>query len=125
MNQKEKKLYKLALEQLSDEMISDVYRGRVNSPYCGHCHHATIALYNLLGGKQAGYRVRKAIDEIEIKHYWIESKTGEIIDPTREQYTDLGRKLPYSKKISRGVSYRTSNAAEQIIENVLQILKKG
>ncbi len=100
-------------------MVSPDYRGKVDNQYCGHCHHATIAMYNLLGGKSKGYRVRKAIDELQIQHYWLESPTGEILDPTVEQYTNLGRTVPYTDQVSRGISYRKSNSAKKIISNVL------
>lgn len=75
-------------------------------------------MYALLDGKRNGYKVRKAIDECQIKHYWLESPTGEIIDPTAEQYTDLGRPLPYENQVIRGVSYLKSNHAKTIILNV-------
>jgi hypothetical protein len=41
-------------------------------------------MYYLLDGKEKGYKVRKAIDELKIKHYWLETSSGEIIDPTIE-----------------------------------------
>ena len=114
----EQKVFDLVRSELKPEDIPEGYRGTVNSAYCGHCHHATIALYFLLGGKGRGYKVRKAIDELQIKHYWLESPSGEIIDPTSEQYTDLGRDLPYSKMVSKGVSYLKSNVAKRIIATV-------
>lgn len=105
-------------KELKDKYVPKEYKEIANSPYCGHCHHATIALYNLLGGKEKGYKVRKAIDELEIKHYWLENEKGEKIDPTMEQYTDLNRTLPYDKKVTKGVSYRKTKAANEIIKNV-------
>jgi len=77
--------------------VPEQYRNLVNSWYCGHCHHATVAMYYLLGGKEKKYKIRKAIDELEITHYWLETVEGEIIGPTAEQYTELGRELPYRK----------------------------
>lgn len=75
-------------------------------------------MYVLLGGKEKGYKVRKAVDELEIKHYWLESPTGEDIDPTAEQYTDLNRPLPYNNRVVRGVSHLRSNSAKAIIASV-------
>lgn len=118
MNNTEKKIYDLVRAELKDGMVPEEYRGKVDSQYCGHCHHATIAMYNLLGGKDNGYKVRKAVDELGIKHYWLETLTGEIIDPTAEQYTDLNRNPPYEKKVAKGVSYRKTRAAIEIIENI-------
>ena len=111
----EQLVFDLVKSELRPELVPLEYRGRVESEYCGHCHHATIAMYVLLNGKENGYKVRKAIDELQIKHYWLESPSGEIIDPTAEQYTSLGRSLPYDKRVNRGVSYLQSNSAKAII----------
>jgi len=118
MTPMEQRIYDLVRQELKPEMVPPEYRGKVESEFCGHCHHATIAMYNLLGGKDDGYKVRKAIDELRIKHYWLESPTGETLDPTAEQYTALGRDLPYSNKVSKGVSHLKSNHAKKIIANV-------
>ena len=118
MNATEQKIFDLVRAELNDSFVSEEYRGKVNSPFCGHCHHATIAMYYLLGGKDTGYKVRKAVDDLQIKHYWLETKDGEIIDPTAEQYTDLSRKLPYDNKVTRGVSHQKSKAAISIISAV-------
>ena len=86
MNLEEKRIYDLVRAELKDEFVPEEYKGIINSWFCGHCHHATISIYCLLGGKEKGYKVRKAIDELEIKHYCLETNSGEIIDPTAEQY---------------------------------------
>jgi len=125
MNEREQQIFDLVRSHLNEEFIGDEYRGRVDSPFCGHCHHATVAMYDILGGKTNGYKIRKAVDELEIKHYWLESPTGEIIDPTAEQYTDLDRQSPYDKSVGAGVSYRKTIAAKTIIENVHRDLNSG
>ena len=125
MNEQEKKIFELVRGELSDEFVSEEYRGKVNSRYCGHCHHATLAMYNLLGGKDSGYKVRKASDELEIKHYWLENSKGEVIDPTVEQYSDLGRNPPYENRVNKGVSYRRTTATNVIIKRVSEKLQKG
>lgn len=122
MTPHEERIYHLVRAQLKPEMVDKCFRDLGIHNYCGHCHHATIALYNLLGGKHAGYKVNKAIDEQGIKHYWLTSPTGENIDPTVEQYTDLGRCLPYLNSIKTGISYRISNNARMIMDNIKVIL---
>jgi len=97
LNTEEKTIFVLVRSELRDEYVPEQYRNLVNSWYCGHCHHATVAMYYLLGGKEKKYKIRKAIDELEITHYWLETVEGEIIGPTAEQYTELGRELPYRK----------------------------
>ena len=118
MSPHEQCVFDLVRSELRPEFVPSEYRGRVNSKYCGHCHHATIAMYFLLDGKKNGYKVRKAIDELMIKHYWLESPDGEIINPTAEQYTDLHRPLPYNARVTNGVSHLKSKPAMAIIENV-------
>jgi len=96
-------------------MVPKSYQGLVNSRFCGHCHHASLAMYNLLGGKDKGYKLQKAIDEKGIIHYWLLNESNEIIDPTVEQYTTLNRPLPYSNirdnraQLSKNERYRKNN----------------
>lgn len=123
MTLQEQRVYDLIRSELKPEFVPPEYRGLVDSEYCGHCHHATIAMYHLLGGKGSGYKVRKAVDELEIKHYWLESPSGEVIDPTAEQYTQLGRPLPYSNRVKKGVSHLKSKAAKAIILEVQRQLQ--
>lgn len=125
MTPEEQCIFDLVRLELTPEMVPPEYQGKVNSEYCGHCHHATIAMYVLLDGKNKGYRVRKATDELRIKHYWLESPTGQILDPTAEQYTSLGRQLPYANQVSRGISHLRSNHAKAIISNVQRKLQQG
>jgi len=114
----ELRVFDLVRLELKPDMVPPEYRGKVASKYCGHCHHATIAMYFLLGGKDKGYKVCKAIDELDIKHYWLERSDGEIIDPTGEQYTELNRPPPYKARVKNGVSHFKSKSAEIIIKNV-------
>ncbi|UYA60797.1 hypothetical protein NAL19_2692 [Pectobacterium sp. F1-1] len=123
MTPEEKRIFDLVRSELRPDFVPPEYRGIVDSMYCGHCHHATIAMYNLLGGKASGYKVRKAIDELQIKHYWLESPAGETIDPTAEQYTDLRRPFPYANRVSQGISHLKSKAAVEIIANVQRKLQ--
>lgn len=118
MTPQEKLIFDLVRSELQPEMVPPEYQGKVASEYCGHCHHATIAMYVLLDGKSKGYKVRKAIDELQIKHYWLESPSGEILDPTSEQYTSLGRPTPYGNRVTQGISHLRSNNAKAIIANV-------
>ena len=124
MSPHEQRILDLVRLELRPDFVPPEYRNIVNSPYCGHCHHASLAMYFLLGGKQSGYKMCKAIDELEVKHYWLEGSDGEIIDPTAEQYTDLNRPLPYNAKVSTGVSYRKTKVTQTIINNVQAMLRQ-
>ena len=124
MNLTEQKYYDLVREELTDELLKPEYKDRkVNHKYYGHCFQATHALYHLLGEKEKGYRIRKANDEKGITHYWLETSDGEIIDPTVEQYTDLGRPLPYDSKKDNKASYRPPKEAKIIYERVEEKLE--
>jgi len=125
MDTEEKHIYDLVREELKDEMIPISYRGLIDSKYCGHCHHASLAMYNLLGGKSSGYKLKTATDELGIKHYWLVNSEGEIIDPTVEQYTDLDRNPPYDKIVSNRSSHRKTKATILIIENVTKKLQSS
>ena len=125
MNKTEQTIFNLVRAELSDKLIPQSYKGLVDSKFCGHCHHASLAVYNLLGGKEEGYKLRKAIDEKGIIHYWVVSPDGEIIDPTAEQYTELNRPLPYSNVIDNRASYRKTKATKLIIANVKSKLDKN
>jgi len=118
MNKTEKIIFDLVREELTDDMIPESYQDLVDSRFCGHCHHASLAMYSLLGGKDKGYKLQKSIDEKDIIHYWIVNKNNEIIDPTEEQYTTLNRPLPYGNKKDNRASYRKTNATNKIIINV-------
>jgi hypothetical protein len=114
----ERQIFNLVRAELSDELIPSLYKNVLNHRMCGHCHHASLAMYNLLGGKEAGYKLQKATDEKDIIHYWLLSPTGEIIDSTIEQYTELNRPIPYSRKIDNRASYRKTASTNHIISVV-------
>ncbi len=123
MTQKEKKYYDLVRSELTNNLLKKEYKDRkVNHKYYGHCFHATHALYHLLEGKKNGYKIRKAIDELGVIHYWLESPKGEIIDPTKEQYTELCRKFPYNNKKDNRASYREPGESKIIRERVMKKL---
>jgi len=118
MNKFEKLVLNLVRKELTEDLIPKEYLGLVDSIYCGHCHHASLAMYNLLGGNVKGYKLQKAVDEKQIIHYWLINSNSEIIDPTVEQYTDLNRPLPYDKLKNNKASYRKTKATKLIIKNV-------
>jgi hypothetical protein len=125
MNGFEQKIFRLVRDELTDDLIPKSYKDLVDSRFCGHCHHASLAMYNLLDGKDNGYMLQKATDEKGIIHYWIKKSNGGIIDPTAEQYTDLNRPLPYNNLENNKASYRKTNATIEIINNVKAKLQAG
>ena len=103
-------------------MIPESYKGFIEHPMFGHCHHASLAMYILLGGKAAGYKLQRAVGDDSVIHYWLLSPSKEIIDPTSEQYTELGRALPYSNKKDDRASFRRTRSTLRVVDYVTQRL---
>lgn len=61
----------------------------------------------------------RARDEDGVVHWWLEDEKGAILDPTAEQYTDLGKTPPYSKGrrggfLTKAPSYRARTILDQL-----------
>jgi hypothetical protein len=107
----------LVVSCLSRDLLREEYADQPDNPLYGHCFHACEALFDLLGGYAAGYRVRRGIDDRGIKHYWLVREDGQILDPTAGQYTSLGRVPPYAK--GKGTAFRNiSNSAKLLLARV-------
>lgn len=88
--------------------------------YMGNCYAASEALYHILGGKSAGWTPMfiKAYGRKSKHggHWFIQHKTGMIIDPSRKQY-DYRDKPSYH--LGRGTGFltkRPSKRAKQLIQ---------
>lgn len=120
MTQNEQRLFDAIRNCLTPDLLGVNYRNRPESPFYGHCFHASIALHQVLGGTERGYAVWKGVDSTGVSHYWLTSPSGEIIDPTAEQYTDFGIPLPYA--YGRRTGFRISGAARFLVQAVQQIV---
>jgi len=99
---------------LTTDLIPTKFKNNaVNSSMYGHCYHATLAMYSLLGGRKSDYKIKCGIDIDGIKHYWLEIE-DRIIDPTVEQYSEINREPPYGN-YSR-CDYRQSKASKYLVE---------
>lgn len=116
MTPEEERVFNSVKKALSEVSPRKEYQGLVDHEMCGHCHHAALSMQILLGGAAKGYKLATAFDEKGIQHYWLISPTKEIIDPTKEQYTELGRDLPYSRSTGARCSYRRSTQVVRILE---------
>lgn len=74
-------------------------------PLAGHCYIATEALYHL-GYSDVGFRPKRAKDEREVTHWWLEHD-GVILDVTAAQYLDFGEQPPYEKGVFGGFLTKT------------------
>ena len=91
---------------------------------CKHCYASAEALYHLLGGKSAGYVACVASFEEnneKFTHWWIKNNQNEIIDPTAEQFTSIGKEPPYSLGKNAGfLTKNPSKRAQIIIQRVFE-----
>jgi hypothetical protein len=61
----------------------------------GHCYIAAEALYHLLPDKE-DWRPMTGRDQTGCSHWWLQhKKTCEVLDPTEDQYYDMGKFPPY------------------------------
>lgn len=116
MTSNELNLFAAVRRCLTANLVPVGFRDKPESPYYGHCFHASIALYKLLSGKSAGYRVCRAKDDAGVTHYWVRAPGGYVIDPTADQYTSFGQRPPYNTGTSTG--FRPTRAVQQIISCV-------
>lgn len=90
----------------------------VDHPLAGCCAIAAQALrdYKKSLGEE-GYRMKRVLDERNEPHYFVLDPDDNELDPTAEQYTDLGRPLPYYNGFTSG-SPRPFKAAAFIVEQL-------
>jgi len=113
MTKIEREIFDKVRDNLTEDLLPKNYRDKkIPHKMYGHCYHASKVMYKLLGGKDKGYRLKCGIDSDNITHYWIEIDER-IIDPTVEQYTDLGRKPPYDTP-KRHCEYRDTKAVKTL-----------
>lgn len=82
---------------LSPDLLKKQYRAKnADNPTYGHCYIATEALFYSLNDSR--YAPARGRDDSGVVHWWIVDRaTGEILDPTAEQYTSQGLTPPYTQ----------------------------
>lgn len=70
------------------------------NPTFGHCHTASGCLYKIFGPKNL--HMYRGFDG-EIWHWWVQDKSGKIIDLTADQYLSKGRTPPYTVGEKAGI----------------------
>lgn len=86
----------LTIDLLPKKWISK----NLNNRMYGHCHNVSGCLYKIFGSEHLS--MYRAFDG-EIYHWWVQDKTGKIIDLTSEQYTSVGKLPPYDKAEKAGL----------------------
>lgn len=116
-------LIKKIQSSLSNELLKGRWKNQ-SHPLEGHCYIATEALYHLLGNQEWKPMCASYIDEKgKATHWWLINKmTGDILDPTKEQYyPDIP---PYH--LGKGVGFLTKNPSKRakiVIDRVKKIIE--
>ncbi len=75
---------------LSFDLLSNKQKKMLNKNdhfTTGHCYIAAEAAYHFLGGKNKGWKpMCISMPEINNTHWFIKNKSGDICDPTKEQF---------------------------------------
>lgn len=105
---------------LTPDLLKSAYVQNNNgNPMYGHCYAATEALYHLLGGKESEWHPCRGRDAEGVTHWWLKNVKGQILDPTAEQYTSLGKKPPYQEgRNGPFLTQQPSKRAKEIISRL-------
>lgn len=114
-------------ESLSKDLLKKQYQKDYDNLHftTGHCYIASEAIYHAFGGKE-NWSAYAGRDHDNGTHWWLKNKdTGEIVDPTKEQYTSLGLEPPYDKGrpcafLTREPSQRAQKLIERVNERIIQ-----
>jgi hypothetical protein len=109
---------------LEPSLLRPQYRKQVEANpehHCtfGHCYAASEALWHLLGGMGSDWRPVVGQHPEYGPHWWLVNSSGERLDPTAEQFEDLGTMPPYEHGVKKGFMTRKPSArAAEIIRRV-------
>ena len=101
---------------LTPDLLKAPYRAEnATNPMFGHCYVASEALFHSLGDRDK-YSAACGRDEQDIVHWWIvDNTTGEIHDPTADQYLSKGKTPPYAKSRKTGFLTKLPSKRAQIV----------
>ena len=97
------------------------------NPYEGMCYVASAVLKNLVGRKAILWKVK---DQNRQFHWWCETKDGEVIDLTKQQYELNNISVPSSgqaaslKEQGRRMSFASYKKKEERMMEIIEELKK-
>ena len=105
-----KKIYKLLLLSLADDLRQKKYKGNIN-PVAGHCYVVSEVLFHLFGGQKSAWRPQFIRHENE-PHWFLKNiKTNKNIDLTSSQFNT---KISYKKAAGKG--FLTKNPSRRAIK---------
>jgi hypothetical protein len=124
-------MYQELINKIQSVLTPDLLKGRwkqnFNNPLTGHCYIATEALYWILGGNNSDFKpyvlthkvFPEGLDEGETHWFLKNNKTGEILDPTANQFENI--KILYNKGISNGMMNYPKNGSKRAKEIIKRI----
>ena len=101
---------------LTPDLLKKEYRAENSTnPMFGHCYVASEALFHSLGDRNK-YSAACGRDEQGVVHWWIvDNTTGEIHDPTSDQYISKGLSPPYAVGRRTGFLTKLPSKRAQIV----------
>ena len=101
---------------LTPDLLKKEYRAENSTnPMFGHCYVASEALFHSLGDRDK-CSAACGRDEQGIVHWWIvDNTTGEINDPTADQYLSKGKTPPYAKGRKTGFLTKLPSKRAQVV----------
>lgn len=100
---------------LTPDLLKPQYRKiNENNPFYGYCYIASEALYHLT---EKRLKSMQAKDDSGISHWWLVSDDGIIYDPTKDQYSLVGKIPPYENGTHRNFLTREPSKRAKIIMN--------
>lgn len=99
-----------------------------NNPYEGMCYCASVCMKKLAGRDVILWKTRDHNNQF---HWWCETKDGEVIDLTKQQYELNNISVPSSgqaaslKEQGRRMSFASYKKKEERMMEIIEELKKG
>jgi len=115
------KIIEIIKNNLTVDLLTRKWKEKnIGNPTAGYCYYASAVLKRFYPKEVMLYR---GVDHEGEYHWWCQTKSGDIIDITAEQYTSKGFTPPYEKgekKGPLGFSYRDkARLLEQRVLNEL------
>ena len=121
-------------EHLTPDLLKPRYReeNKAGNPMYGHCYIATEALYYLIRSEKydlydeySGFKPRCGKEPNGDTHWWLQTRDGDIIDPTKEQFDILKRPAPYYNSrftafMYTGEADKPSNRTKELIGRIMK-----
>ena len=115
-------------DNLSDDLLKPTYKDMSKKhKFYGHCYVASETFYHLtkklscMGYPKRTYKVYQNKDSNNISHWWLADDEDNIIDITKEQYTDFGVLPPYKNGKRKGFLTKSpSKRSQKLIKTIMK-----